>query len=71
MLCHVIGHNYTLVTSAVAEWFDRARLQKFVNELSPPTFVLCKPFGTNVLWSVKGKVALTLDKTELWFDCLR
>ena len=36
MHCCVIGQNFTLATSAVAEWFDCVRLQKFVNELAPP-----------------------------------
>ena len=35
--CRVIGHNYTPATSAVAEWFDCAWWQNFVNELAPPT----------------------------------
>ena len=37
--CHVISRNCTLATNAVAvaEWFDRAWLQIFVNELAPPT----------------------------------
>ena len=54
--CRVIGCNCTLVTSAVAEWFDHAWLQKFVNELA---LLLCKAFDIGV-WHVKGKVTLTL-----------
>ena len=48
--------NYTLATSAVAEWFDCARLQ---NLWMNWTRLLCKPFGMSV-WHIKGWVALTL-----------
>ena len=48
--------GYTLATSAVAEWFNRECLPKFVNELAPPTL---QTFGTSVR-RVKGMVAFTL-----------
>ena len=47
----VIGHSYTQTTSTIIEWFDHAWLQKFVNELAPPTLqtwdehLSCKPFA--------------------------
>ena len=46
----------TLATRAVAEWFNRECLPKFVNELAPPTL---QTFDTSVR-RVKGKVAPTL-----------
>ena len=55
MHCCVIGHNCTLVTSAVAKWFSCAWLQKFVNELALPTL---QTLGMRVRL-VKGKVAFT------------
>ena len=54
LLCDWSGG--TLATSAVAEWFSRECLPKFVNELAR---LLCEPFGTSVR-HVKGKVASTL-----------
>ena len=56
MSCHMIGHNCTLATSIVYEWFACAWLQKFVNWPR----LLYKPFGTSVQ-HIKGKVALTLE----------
>ena len=34
MHCRVIGYNFTLAPSAVAEWLDCVWSQKFVNELA-------------------------------------
>ena len=51
----------TLATSAVDEWFDCAWLQKFVNELAPPTL---QTLGTSVR-RVKGIVAFTFNISQL------
>ena len=61
--------NCTLATNAVtvAEWFDRAWLQIFVNDLAPPTLQTVLVGAYNAL---KRKVVFRLnapDNTTLWW----